>query len=307
VAFRIRATKEACPDDPESLLRDLRKKTVPGLLSHQADIIRSYVKDHQHDPDVALQLPTGSGKTLVGLLIGEWRRRKNHERVVYLCPTRQLVHQVASQASSKYGLDVHAFVGSRADYDTAAKADWQSSEALAITTYSALFNTNPFFVDPQVVILDDAHSAENYIASFWSLLIDRSEDAPAYAALCNVLFSLLPIADRGRLASEPEESEDRDWVEKIPTPVLNRVVPELVSLLDAHCRSSNLRYPWQLLRDSLHACHVYLSRRAILIRPLIPPSGTHAPFAKAGQRIYMSATLGAVSYTHLTLPTICSV
>jgi hypothetical protein len=39
-------------------------------------------------------LPTGSGKTLVGLLIGEWLRRKNKERVVFLCPTRQLVNQV---------------------------------------------------------------------------------------------------------------------------------------------------------------------------------------------------------------------
>ncbi len=48
--------------------------------------------------DVALQLPTGSGKTLVGLLIGEWRRRKFKDKVVYLCPNKQLVHQAVSQA-----------------------------------------------------------------------------------------------------------------------------------------------------------------------------------------------------------------
>jgi len=53
------------------------------------------------------------------------------------------------------------------------------------------------------------------------------------------------------------------------------------------------KYSWQMLRDSLHACHLYVSKRAILLRPLIPPSGTHPPFASAKQRIYMSATLGA--------------
>ena len=58
-------------------------------------------------------------------------------------------------------------------------------------------------------------------------------------------------------------------------------------------RTTGFGTHWSLLRDSLHACHLYISRRAILIRPLIPPSNTHAPFVSAKQRLYMSATLGA--------------
>lgn len=34
--------------------------------------------------DVAIKIPTGSGKTLVGTLIAEWRRRSRAERVVVL-------------------------------------------------------------------------------------------------------------------------------------------------------------------------------------------------------------------------------
>ena len=82
MAFKINPTAAVCPDDPEALLRDLRKKTIPGLLSHQADLIREYLKMPATLADVALQLPTGSGKTLVGLLIGEWRRRKHGEQLV---------------------------------------------------------------------------------------------------------------------------------------------------------------------------------------------------------------------------------
>jgi superfamily II DNA or RNA helicase len=93
--FKLPQTSKPCPVDPEALFRDLRRKTVPGLLSHQADLLRSYMEVHDQHSDIALQLPTGSGKTLVGLLIAEWRRRRYGERVVYLCPTRQLVNQVA--------------------------------------------------------------------------------------------------------------------------------------------------------------------------------------------------------------------
>ena len=38
------------------------------------------------------------------LLIGEYRRHKNKEKVLFLCPTNQLVHQVIRQSNLKYGL-----------------------------------------------------------------------------------------------------------------------------------------------------------------------------------------------------------
>ena len=295
MAFKLPEERPTCPDDPEALFRDLRRKTVPGLLSHQADVLRSYIAVHTKYPDIALQLPTGSGKTLVGLIIAEWRRRKYGERVVYLCPTRQLVNQVAQQAAAKYGIDLHAFTGSRAQYDAVASADWQSAAAIAVTTYSSLFNTNPFFVDPNLIILDDAHSAENYVSAFWSLLIEKSkpDQQPIFAALAGVVSRLLPSSDKSRLAGDSENAADQQWVEKLPTPVFQAVAPEIVALLDEHTKNTKLRHPWSLLRDSLHACHLYISRRAILIRPLIPPSNTHPPFAGARQRLYMSATLGA--------------
>jgi hypothetical protein len=270
-------------------------KIRPGLLSHQADLLRSYLAVHTQHCDIALQLPTGSGKTLVGLLIGEWRRRKYGERVVYLCPTRQLVNQVAHQASGKYGIDVQPFTGSRALYEAKVSADWMAAEAVAVTTYSSLFNTNPFFAEPNLIILDDAHSAENYVSAFWSLLIERfnPDHESAFSALSGVVARLLPPSDKARFASESGDASDQHWVEKLPTPAFQAIVPEIIPLLDEHTQGKNLRHAWSLLRDSLHACHLYISRRAVLIRPLIPPSDTHAPFSGAKQRLYMSATLGA--------------
>src|SRR6202012_3171027 len=103
MAFKSIKTSTLSVENPEALFRDLRAKTILGLLSQQADLLRAYVAEAVNIPDVALQLPTGSGKTLVGLLIAEWRRRRFGERAVYLCPTHQFVLQVVEEARKKNG------------------------------------------------------------------------------------------------------------------------------------------------------------------------------------------------------------
>jgi len=163
LAFKIQKTESISLENPESLFRDLRQRKIQGLLSHQADVLRQYVSNAVDKPDVAVQLPTGSGKTLVGLLIGEWQRRKNKRQVIYLCPTNQLVNQVVEQANSKYGMKVRAFTGPKSEYSANSKTEYLGCEALAVTSYSSLFNISPFFSEPSIIILDDAHSADNYI------------------------------------------------------------------------------------------------------------------------------------------------
>lgn len=42
------------------------KDAVKGLWLHQGDVIRAYAAEYADKPDVALELPTGTGKTLPG-------------------------------------------------------------------------------------------------------------------------------------------------------------------------------------------------------------------------------------------------
>lgn len=60
-----------------------------SLFDHQGQVLRNYVGQALDTPDVALQLPTGSGKTLVGLRLAEWRRRKFRERIGCSTPARR--------------------------------------------------------------------------------------------------------------------------------------------------------------------------------------------------------------------------
>lgn len=120
MAFKPTQPKPTVPNSPEKILLDLPRRKIPGVLLHQGEVLQRYAAEATAEPDVALQLPTGSGKTLVGLLIAEWRRRKFGERVVYLCPTRQLVNQVAEQANEQYGITVEPFTGPIMSYSASA-------------------------------------------------------------------------------------------------------------------------------------------------------------------------------------------
>lgn len=294
MAFKDIQPTTTVPDSPDKLFLDLPRRKIGGVLPHQQEIMRIYATEALNNPDVALQLPTGSGKTLVGLLIAEWRRRKFNERVVYLAPTKQLVNQVVEQAEEKYGLTVHGFTGPNKDYDPSAKADYKSGAHIAVTNYSSLFNSSPFFDDADVVIFDDVHAAENYISSLWSLKIEqsKSEHKTLHSAMCTLLKPLLESLHYTRLTGDVESISDRGWVDKLPTPEYESIVNQIIEIMDVHAQDADLSYSWKMIRDHMHACHLYFSSQEILIRPLIPPTWTHEAFAKPKQRIYMSATLG---------------
>ncbi len=295
MSFKKISPKLSVPSSPDKLLRDLPRRKIPDVLPHQREIMRTYAATALDDSDVALQMPTGSGKTLVGLLIAEWRRRRAQERVVYLCPTRQLVNQVIEQAEEKYGLTALGFTGRIKDYEPSAKAEYRNADRIAVTTYSSLFNTNPYFDDADVLIVDDAHAGEGYISGLWSVRVERAkaEHAALHTALRNVLKPILDPSSFVRLSGKLDGPADRGWVDKLPTPELSTIQEELVEVLDVGTTGIDLQHPWSMVREHLHACHLYLSSQEILIRPLIPPTWTHHPFVNPKQRIYMSATLGA--------------
>jgi Rad3-related DNA helicase len=295
MAFKKIQPPASVPDSPDKLFLDLPRRRIPDVLPHQREIMRLYAAEALDKPDVALQLPTGSGKTLVGLLIAEWRRRKNQERIVYLCPTRQLVNQAVEQAEEKYGLTVMGFTGPSNKYDPVSKSWYQNADRIAITTYTSVFNTNPYFDNADVIIVDDAHAAENYIAALWSVRVERlkPEHQGLHSALCIALKPLLDSLNYARLLGRTESIADQVWVDKIPTPAFVEIRDQIIEIFDTHTIKTDLTYPWSMVRSHLGACHLYLSTQEILVRPLIPPTWTHAPFADPKQRIYMSATLGA--------------
>lgn len=291
MAFKTNTFAQNLADNPAAHFKTLTKRQYPDVMPHQKEILETYGAKHQQTADLALQLPTGSGKTLVGLLIADWRRAKMGDRAVYLCPTKQLVAQTVLQAKNQYGIDAVALDGPKDKFAPASITAYKTGAQVAVTTYSGLFNTHPFFDNPNLIVIDDAHAAENYIAGMWSMEIGAG--TPLHSAVAEFLKPHLDPQDHSRLTGDWSGSADATWVEKLPSPQVDRLSAELVAIIDAYAQNSDLYFKWSLLRGHLDACHIYLGSREILIRPLIPPTGTHSAFSNADQRIFMSATLGA--------------
>lgn len=298
MAFKRNKRANTAINTPETLYANLGNRVFKELLLHQAELVKEYAEKHIKTPDIAIQLPTGGGKTLVGLLIAEWRRQKYKERVVYLCPNKQLVNQTINESLHKYGINCNSFLGSRHSFSNTLKSQYIDRDVLAVSTYSSLFNINSFFKDNQadVIIFDDAHASENYISKYWSLNIKRSDNPQLFGNILTIIKVFLSNEDILTLNSNTPDISDFHWTQKLPTASFYEIQADLIQLLDEYVShddaNSDIKYPWFTIRPHLFACHFYISYNSILIRPLIPPTFSHEGFINAKQRVYMSATLG---------------
>ncbi len=262
---------------------------VDSLWVHQGDVIRAYAKNHQDTSDLALELPTGTGKTLPGLLIGEWVRRRFEEPVVYATPTKQLARQVAATAKRE-GVPAAVLTGSAKDWNPAEEASVEGGEVIGITTYSSIFNSNPKLPEPRLLIFDDAHAGEQFVGNEYGISIRRRDDEEAYL---NVLKALKPFLSGlvfQRLEGEPDPGVHHQV--RLILPAINQ---EALTGLDAVLADlpKPHSYKFAMIRSGLEACCVYLSYSGIQIRPMIPPTYENRVFDCAKQRIYLSATLGS--------------
>lgn len=288
---RPRAAK--APANPEALFGALPKTPTraPVLWAHQADQLRSYFNQHGDAPDVALELPTGSGKTLVGLLIADWRRRAKDHRTVYACPTVQLAEQVHKSARQQ-GIETTLLVGTRSQWDSAHLASYTRAVSVVVTTYSHVFNRYSAFSDVQSLVFDDAHAAESYVAESWSLTVPRSH--ALYRMLLEILRDDVDGMFVDRMINKTDESPHDPEIRVMPMSALIHKRSELVRVLQeaAEDKKETLRYDILRLLPSLQSCLFYINQKEWYIRPYIPPTFDHAPFVEATQRVYLSATLG---------------
>jgi hypothetical protein len=292
--FRVSKSREPKPESPAQLFRDLPKdsSTIKFLWGHQENLLDKYHQALLDKEDVAVELPTGSGKTLVGMLMGEYRRRAFGERVVFLCPNKQLCCQVEAQAK-KYGIATSLLIGPQKDYESIAFSKYQQGKAIAISTYSGLFNTNPRICDPQAIICDDAHAADSFVASMWTFRVERENYDDFFMRL---YFALRPSVPRWlahcieSYDGNPHDRGDLDLATTILATDCLDAVQAVVK--DAMPDADGLKYPWSLVGEHLESCLILCAPHIIEIRPVIPPTMMHLPFAGASQRIYMSATLG---------------
>ena len=288
--FKTGKKEEFLYSSPQEMYQDNKLKKIMGPLDYQTSMLNLYIQN-MDKKTVALELPTGSGKTLVGLLIGEYRRRKNKEKVLFLCPTNQLVHQVVQQSNLKYGLRAVAFCGNQKNYSPKDKSNFQMAETIGVTTYSSFFALHSFFKEVDVIIMDDVHSCEDYIISNWTIQIDNK--STAFREIVELLKPFINEIDYQYLLEDEYTPEVASWCNMVPMPVILNKLNELQIILQQAIETESPNYYAYLrISENLKECNIYIANGKILIRPWIAPTMSFRAFSDAKQRILMSATLG---------------
>lgn len=293
MAIKKRADAELRADSPETLFPLLRKTGANSdtLWPQQVDLLREYFDKRVNSRDLAIELPTGTGKTLTGLLVADWRRREGKGRSIFVCPTKQLVRQVVA-AAEKEGIDVVDLSGPAKQWDPADQNRYERAKATAVVAYGSIFNTSPKLIEANVIVFDDAHAGEQYVSNAYTIGVDRQSHGQVWSEVLEAVAPLLPQERYLQLIGNTPGAGTRELVDGLILAQSDEVLPALARAL-ASLTQGNQKFAYEAIGGHLAACTLYVSWSKIEIRPATPPTFENTLFAAAAQRIYLSATLGS--------------
>ena len=276
----------------ETFLKSFKSNKFQNLRPAQTRVLEAYAKCFKKSKDVAVELPTGAGKTLIALLIAEETRRQK-QNVAILSANKTLAHQLNSEAE-ELGIPTVLMKGKGSEIPNRDIRRYSRSQSIAIMNYWVYFNQRPVIDPADTLIMDDAHLAEHCLHSLYSVEITRSHHETLFEALISELNTRFP--EYSILADALNDDNP------------NVVPPELLSFIDQVAVADRLRYMidasddleqdidlrfrWQRVRNLLEETNIYIGLHSIWMRPYIYPLKSNNHYRDVNQTIYMSATIG---------------
>ena len=283
----IKPKKRSKIIDPMSIFKSLTLRgSIQNVWGPQAEALKEWHKS-RHDADVVIGMNTGAGKTLVGLLIAQSLVNETSGKVLYVCPTNQLVEQAAGKGA-ECGIEVATYMGRK----WGNKIVYDRSLGPCVTNYAAVLNGKAIFQRKPIsaVVFDDAHVASNFARSQFTLKI------PSGHASFERIFNLFrPYFYRTSQRQQFDEilNGDRLPLMFVPTFEVCQHADQLRQALvqGGVARETETMFPWEYLKDHLSRCTVILSGSAVEIAPPLLPISTLTYFQGEVRRVYLTATL----------------
>lgn len=266
----------------------------PLRVPVQETVLNKWFDEYQEKKDVILKLPTGEGKTLIGLLILQSKINQKKGSALFICPNKYLADQVKTQAD-EFGIQYCSIS------EGGLPEDFTNEEKILITHAHTLFNgrssnfgigNNSITVDN--ILLDDAHSCIEVIKSSCKFQIPRTSDC--YSELLQLFSESLKSQGAGTFADINNNSHNAilavpywDWQAKSDETV------EILSKYNYN-RDKGVWFAWELIKNNLKNCFAVFSGNEIEISPYTLPINEFGAFSNASHRVYMSATISNDSF-----------
>ena len=274
--------------DPKRLFRALSKPA--GSRFQFPYDIQTEVWDkwyaRRDEADLIVKMNTGSGKTVIGLVILKSSLNEGKGPAVYLVPDRQLKAQVEATAT-ELGI---AWV------DDPADATFRRGQSVLIATAQKMYNGLSRFgvrgttrrpIPVGTIVVDDAHACIPIIEHEFALTIARESPMfdPLFALFTDSLKAQSLVGQSAIVAGEGTQA--------VPVPYWEwqHHVEAAFGIINSSASEDAVKFVWPLIRDQLALCDVAFSPRGIEIRLPYPDLSVISSFVGASRRIYMTATL----------------
>ncbi len=286
--------KQSVVVNPIEIFRRLPKPAgINDIYTSQAEVLEEWFQ-RRNERDIVIKLHTGGGKTLVGLLIAQSVMNETHEPVLYLCPTKQLVNQIAAK-SNQYGISSIAYETGNPGFPQ----EFLASKSVLIAPYEALFNGRSKFgvvgrgkevVKPGAIILDDAHVAYSRVRESFTLRVNRNDNSQKFDHLTNLFRKDFENLGKLGLFNDTITGREKYSILEVPYWAWQTHLTEVHEFLRKDA-DKDFPFAWPLIRDSFEYCHVLISEDTFVITPYFPLIDLIPAFAQCPKRIYMSATI----------------
>lgn len=238
------------------------------------------------ESDVIIEMTTGGGKTLAGLLIGQSLVNETNGKILYVCATKQLIEQTAARAQ-ECSISLATYFGG----NWTERNVFDGCTGLCITNYAAVFNGRSIFRNENLrgVIFDDAHVANNAIRGQFTVRIPREHAAFRSVANCFRDY----FARNNQQQFEEALQGFPLALLFIPQFQVKRQASAITKILldNEVSEGKETMFAWAHLKNHIGLCTVLMSGAGIEITPPVLPLFTLPYFGQNTRRVYLTATL----------------
>ncbi len=266
------------------------------LRDVQGQVLDAWMLRRDTDRDLSIKMNTGTGKTIVGLLILRSALNEAAGPALYVTPDNYLARQVRKQAD-RLGL---------ATVDDPEATSYLSGQSIAVVTIHKLINGLSVFGGPASsrprplkigsVVVDDAHASLATTDAQCTVRIPS--DHPAYAKLLSKFHGDLERQNSNALLDI--ESGEPAATLRVPFWAWADKSAEVGRVLHDHRSDDDLKFTAPFVITILPICQAVFTKDALEIKPPCPPTSWIESFATAKRRVYLTATLAddSVLVTH---------
>jgi|JFJP01.1.fsa_nt_gi Superfamily II helicase len=259
-----------------------------GKFEYPRDV-QTQVWDHwfsrRDERNLVIKMNTGSGKTVVGLLILKSCLNEGKSPAVYVVPDKYLVKQVSGEAED---------LGIEVTNDTNSPRFLSGKAILVVNIYKLVNGKSVFGVGDEgrkieigSILIDDAHACLDTVEDQFMLKIDSQNNA------YQEIYSCFKESLHNQCDTKASEIENRDLDAYMQVPFWSwqSKISDISQILIQHRDENWIKFVWPLLKESLPLSRCVVSSDKIEISPHCIPIDMIPSITNACRKIFMTATL----------------